>query len=382
MRFLAGLAVTLVSISLVLALGKQPRAFAEGSNSEALLAAGVHDVTQFNIELIDVSRPTQPNGEFAGSTERRFIATVWHPEIVDHREPEAGPLIVYSHGFSSNKMGGAYLAELLASIGYVVVATDYPLTHMGAPGGPLVQDVVNQPEDVSFLIDTLLAWSNDSGHTMAGLIDERRIGVTGISLGGLTSILASYHPSVGDPRIAAALAIAGPTQQFNARFYQTRPDLPFLMLAADVDAMVTYESNALNVLADIPGSQLVTVRGGSHTGFAGTAGALRWLNNPDSLGCYMVTRRLEGVEEESWHHLFGTPEQGINYDVISDLCLLDPLPETINPLRQQMITAAVTRSFFESSFAATEDERAAAALYLSSIMGEEIEEVEWQIARH
>ena len=50
--------------------------------------------------------------------------------------------------------GGAYLAEQLASLGYVVVAVDYPLTNGLAPGGPDVKDVVNQLADVSFLIDT------------------------------------------------------------------------------------------------------------------------------------------------------------------------------------------------------------------------------------
>ncbi|MFT5483827.1 MAG: putative dienelactone hydrolase [Halieaceae bacterium] len=380
MRILVWLAILLAVVSMVLAMGRQPTPFPEGSDSAALLMPGVHDVTQFNIELIDASRSTQTNGDYVGAAQRRLTATVWHQELVDFREPEAGPLVVYSHGFSSTRQDGAYLAELLASLGYVVVAVDYPLTNLDAPGGPLVKDVVNQPGDVSFIIDSLLGWSADSGHTLAGLIDPERIGITGFSLGGMTTMLTAYHPTLGDKRIDAALAIAGPTSKFTHRFFETRTDLPFMMIAADLDAMVPYDKNALPVLDRIPHSQLVTIAGGSHTGFAGTVGILRWLNNPDSVGCYVVTRALKEEADEPWFYLFGTPEQGINYDATNDLCLLDPLPTAINPLRQQSITAAVVRSFFESQFGVTAQVREEAQTYISSTMGTEIPEANWQSA--
>ena len=124
--------------------------------------------------------------------------------------------------------------EELASHGYVVVAVNYPLTNMGAPGGPNVKDVVNQPGDVSFLIDSLLEQSATSGHSLEGMVDADRIGVTGISLGGLTSTLAAFHPEWADDRIKASLSIAGPTALFTPEFFQHR-DVPFLMLAGDID---------------------------------------------------------------------------------------------------------------------------------------------------
>ena len=64
------------------------------------------------------------------------------------------------------------------------------------------------------------------------------------------------------------------------------------MLATDTDALVTYKNNALPVIDNIPGAQLVTILQASHTGFAGTAGALRWMSNPDALGCYMVLKNI------------------------------------------------------------------------------------------
>ena len=64
----------------------------------------------------------------------------------------------------------------------------------------------------------------------------------------------------------------------------------------------------------------------------------------------------------------------------SRLCLMDPLPEAMNVLRQHMITAAVVRSFFESHFGADEVTRDAARAYLNVTMAEEIDEVSHQRA--
>ncbi len=142
---------------------------------------------------------------------RRLEGTVWYPGA---SALGPYPLIVFSHGFSASKTTGAYLAEHLTSLGYVVVAVNYPLTNWNAPGGPVAVDVANQPADVSFLIDTLNAQGTTAGHVLQGMIDASRIGVAGISLGGLTTELVSFHPTMGDPRIGAAVSISGLTAMF------------------------------------------------------------------------------------------------------------------------------------------------------------------------
>ncbi|NQZ87309.1 MAG: hypothetical protein HRT54_06980 [Colwellia sp.] len=96
---------------------------------------------------------------------------------------------------------------------------------------------------------------------MSAHIDENRIGVTGISLGGLTTTLVSYHPTRRDPRIKAAASIAGPSSSFSKTFYENA-DIPFLMLAADTDALVPYDVHALPVLDRVQRSSLVTITGG------------------------------------------------------------------------------------------------------------------------
>ncbi len=375
LKILAVVVAILVVAGIVLSLGKQPEPFPDGSESAARLQPGPLGVKSFNHTFVDSSRPTQAHGSYAGDDKRTMKGTVWYPAVTDQAP---FPLVVYSHGFTSTKEGGAYLAEQLASLGYVVVSVNYPLTNMGAPDQPYVKDVVNQPGDVSFLIDTLIANSSESGHELEGLVDESRIGVTGISLGGMTSTLVSFHPDMGDGRIGAALSIAGPTSFANEVFFSHR-QVPFLMLAGDIDALVPYPSNAAPVPAVVPGSQLVTVAGASHTGFAGPAAALRWLSNADVIGCSMVADNINAsAEEELWYEELGTVEQGINHDAENELCLMDPLPPAMNILRQHMVTSVVVSSFFQSIFAADAGNREAAQRYLQEVIAEELTEVSYQ----
>ena len=238
---------------------------AADSESARRLASGPHRVATFDTVFVDASRPTDANGDFAGSPERTLAATLWYPEGA----AAAHPLLVYSHGFMSMRSENAPLTALLASHGYVVVAVDYPLTNFGAPGGPNVRDAVNQPDDVRFVIDRVLAWEPGE-RPFAGEIDRERIGAVGLSLGGLTTTLATFHPRLRDPRIAAAVSIAGPAAMFSPAFFATA-DVPFLMIAGTGDAMIAYESNAAPIPRMVRSGGLVSIEGASHAGFSAFA---------------------------------------------------------------------------------------------------------------
>jgi predicted dienelactone hydrolase len=376
LKVLLGIVLLLAVSGAILLTGKQPDAFPDGSQSASRLQPGPFQIERTDEVFIDDSRPTNANGSYAGDAARTLAGSIWHP--ADSNQGPY-PLIVYSHGFSSMRDGGAYLAEHLASLGYIVVSVDYPLTNMKAPGGPEVKDVVNQPADVSFLISSLIKQSQTPGNRLEGLVDDTRIGVTGLSLGGMTTALVSYHPTLRDHRIKAALSIAGPTSVFTEVFF-SHADLPFLMLAGDIDALVPYDSNAAPVPDRVHNSELITITGASHTGFAGPAAPLRWMKNPDALGCWVVKNSLEEEEQDSWYELIGTPEQGINYDAPDELCQLDPLPTAINVLRQQMITSIIVSSFFQGQFAATQAERDAAQRFLSETLPQELAEVSYRAA--
>ncbi|WP_101756571.1 CocE/NonD family hydrolase [Oceanicoccus sp. KOV_DT_Chl] len=378
MKLITVFILLLVLVGIVLSLGKQAPALDPLSDSALRLKPGPYSVNYYDETIIDRSRSTQANGDFAGTDSRTLVSTLWYPD----RKVEGGfPLIVYSHGFSSNRSDGEYLAQHLTSKGYVVVAADFPLTNASAPGGPLVKDVVNQPADVSFLIDTLLQHNFNPEHALADMIDPERIGLMGLSLGGMTTTLAAYHPTMADSRVDAALSLAGPTDQFTAAFFQQRTPA-FLMLAGTADALVPYSSNALPVLQKIPNAQLLTIAEGSHMGFSGSASLLRWINHPDSIGCYVVMSNLDDADSEApWFDLLGTPEQGINYQSTNELCQQNPLPKAINPLRQQQISRLVVSSFFDSQFSPSPENKTAADTFLQQTLPQEFAELSYSRAK-
>ena len=265
------------------------------------------------------------------------------------------------------------LAEHLASYGYVLAAADYPLTSGSTPGGAKAGDVVNQAADVSFLIDSVLGLGIDE-RPFDGAIDTSRIGLTGYSLGGLTTSLATYHPRWREPRIEAAVSIAGLDSAFTARFYETS-DIPFLMIAGTADALVDYQSNAAIIPDRIANGSLLTIAGGAHLGFAGVAEpAFRLMNNPDTLGCSAVLAVLdEGLDAVFLR--IGSAEDGVVADPdAAGVCETLPPAEAAHPGRQQMITQLGVLSFFESVFAEEASAREAAYQQLSIAIAADFEE--------
>ncbi len=356
------LLILVALIGLALALFKFtaiPVPLAENSVSATWLQPGPQAVTYFDITLADRSRPLQANGDFAGDDQRELKTRIWVPEPMYGK----APLVIYSHGFMSDRNGGRYLAEHLASHGYIVAAMDYPLTHFDAPGGPLVKDVVNQPADISFLLDQLLSWNAEQGNQFYQHIDESRIAAIGLSLGGMTSTLVAYHPRLHDPRIAAAVSIAGPSYMLSPAFFRHR-ELPFMMIASPDDPMIDYAENAADIPERVPGAILVSIDGASHTGFASVATALRWLENPDSIGCHQVTQGLEKTEDEDWSWQLGSAEEGLIFGEQPKLCTQMPLPPAMNPIRQHWLNTLAVYTFLESQFALAELQRRAAHDFL------------------
>ena len=175
--------------------------------------------------------------------------------------------------------------------------------------------------------------------------------------------MAAFHPQMRDLRIAAAISIAGPSYVFAPSFYRQR-SLPYMMIASPIDALVNYEDNAQHLPEQVPGAILVSIDNASHTGFADMAKWLRWLDNPDSIGCHQVKQGLEKSEGEDWSAEIGSVEDGIIYNKQPRLCEQDPLPAAMNPIRQQWLTSAAVFAFLEEQFALGEQRRLDAAQFL------------------
>ncbi len=349
-----------------------------GSPSAYLLAEGPFDVDRRDYDLVDRSRPNDARTDDATHSPRVLTTTVWFPRGV----PGSHPLVLYSHGFTSTRDGGAYLAEWLASHGYVVAAPDHPLTARGAWLGRAAEDVVNQPADLGFLIDTILGW-HDGERPFDGTIDPGRIGVMGLSLGGLTATLAAFHPRLRDPRIRAAVSLAGPMRIFEPEFFAA-VTTPFLMIAGDADVVVDYASNAARVPADVPGSQLVAITGGSHAGFDDLAlNALRVPCNLDVLACWWLALTLDlSDSRENLAALGGNESGDLIRASIAQPCVVAPPCSAIDPARQQLITKVAVGAFFESQLAVDPTARRAAAAYLSHGLARDFPGVRYEAASH
>ena len=119
------------------------------------------------------------------------------------------PLIVFGHGFAVTPATYYRLLRAWAQAGYVVAAPVFPLENEHAPGGPNESDLVNQPRDMSVVISGLLAASRAGGSRLAGLIDPRRVAVSGQSDGGETALAVAYDRFYRDTRVRAAVILSG-----------------------------------------------------------------------------------------------------------------------------------------------------------------------------
>ena len=347
-------------LSFALILTATPLA-ADSGDSARLLQPGPYAVGKQDFTLVDTRRTTAAHDDHPETPERVLETRVWYP--ARHRPLEwlrpgprplatqacPAPLVIYSHGFMSLRGNGAYLGEFLASHGYIVAAANFPLTHLGTAGGPQFIDVLNQPGDVSFIIDRLLAWSNTAENPFAGCVDPQRISAVGLSLGGMTTTLLAFHPHYRDARIRAAISIAGPVGIFGQQFFNA-PAPPFMMIAGDIDAIVDYPQNAALLGSWVPGATLVTVRGGSHTGFAGMAAQLfRWVDNPDSIGCWAIRGKIDGQIDMPDNFMAALRGHEGTPPATAELlpCRNHELPTALRPQRQLTLTKQAAFAFLQ-----------------------------------
>jgi len=238
-------------------------------------------VARTTLTIVDASRPTPPNGAFPGAPSRTLVTEVWYPAAGER----PFPLVVASHGFTGSRTTLAYLAEHLASHGYVVAAPQFPLSTLAAPGGPTTDDIENQPGDVSAVIDHLLA---ASAGPLAGAVDAARIGVTGLSWGGLTTLLVTFHETLADARIRAALPIAAPACFVTPAFFRGAA-ARLLLLYGDDDLLVSFaESGPRAFKAARRRRQLAVLHDAAHSGFSAYTATLPSETHYDLLTCALL----------------------------------------------------------------------------------------------
>lgn len=147
------------------------------------------------------------------------------------------PLIVFGHGFAVTPAPYSQLLVAWARAGYVVAAPVFPLENANAVGGPHEADLVNQPQDMRFVISSLLAATDRGTTAFAGMIDPRGIAVAGQSDGGDTALATAYDPSVRDPRVAAAVILSGAEDPFAPAFSFEQFGPPLLATQGTADTV-------------------------------------------------------------------------------------------------------------------------------------------------
>lgn len=128
------------------------------------------------------------------------------------RYPAAGgshPLIVFGHGYALTPASYDRLLRAWAQAGYVVAAPAFPLEKADAPGGPNESDLVNQPQDMSFVVTRLLVLNGRPKGVLGGKIDPSRLAVAGHSDGAETALAVAYDHRYRDPRLRAAIVLSG-----------------------------------------------------------------------------------------------------------------------------------------------------------------------------
>ncbi len=307
-----------------------------------------------HLALVDTTRETPAHETYPALPQRSLPTTVWYPATDGHAldpEPDAPaadgtfPLVVHSHGFMSAASDHAGLGAFLASHGYVFAAVEFPLSSRNAPGEADATDVVNQPADVSFVIDSILA----ADGLLAGLADDR-IAASGMSLGGLTTLAVGLHPAVKDDRIDALIGMAPATCSLGDDIFDA-PNPPLLLMHGDGDALLPIADHMPPLFDGLTGpAWLATLAHGTHTGFPdASAGLFDNLEHADSIGCSQIAGALpDDAENVTTDQLDGV---GV---VIGPDCAMpcedeSMLVDGMKPTRQVELSFALARAFLDAT---------------------------------
>ena len=100
------------------------------------------------------------------------------------------PLVLISHGYPGNRFLLSHLAENLASKGYVVASIDHTDSTYRTLAA-FSSTLVNRPLDQLFVLDELERLAAAEEGLLAGLVDTRRTGLVGYSMGGYGAIITA-----------------------------------------------------------------------------------------------------------------------------------------------------------------------------------------------
>ncbi|BBD69337.1 hypothetical protein NIES4072_33370 [Nostoc commune NIES-4072] len=218
------------------------------------------------------------------------------------------PLIVLSHGFTSVRTDLYYLAEHLASHGYVVAALEHPGSNQANTNSALQgktslmkpEEFLDRPRDISFMLDELEKLNQTANHPLQGKLATNNAMVIGHSFGGGTALeiagaelqleqlkqrcknnlttfsegevmqcIAQKLPEntyqLRDTRIKQAIALNPTTSLIFGETGLTKVQVPTLVLASSADKTTPALTEQIAGFDKIPSPKwLVGIVGGTH----------------------------------------------------------------------------------------------------------------------
>ncbi len=206
------------------------------------------------VTFVDDSRETRAEGGHDGAPDRSIETTVYIPAADEPR-----PLIVLSHGLSGHPEKFRELAFHWADAGFVVAVPKFPLSNQELLD-PWFGDVPEQAGDVAFVVESLD--EIDESSPIAGRIDFDRLGLAGVSLGGLTNWTALLDGCCGDVEVDGLVSsdTAFPFDVDRAG----EVTVPVLTIHSDADFGFLYD-DIRAVWEQMPTPRfLLTIHGGMH----------------------------------------------------------------------------------------------------------------------
>jgi dienelactone hydrolase len=180
------------------------RSTAPAAAAAAVGGYGSYRTAERQVTFIEPAH-TGPADQYLG--QRTLVTQIWYPTTRGPAGPF--PLLLFAPGFLQCSGAYSHLLEAWASAGYVVAAVNFPRTNCHLGTEAYEADLVNQPQDMSYVLTRLLALSVRPGDPFAGLLDPHEVGAAGQSDGGDTVAAMAANSCCTDRRLKAVAVLSG-----------------------------------------------------------------------------------------------------------------------------------------------------------------------------
>jgi len=212
------------------------------------------------------------------------------------RDGSPAPVVLFSHGLGGSREGNAYLGTHWALRGYVAVFLQHPGSDSSVwrdlPPGQRrsameqaagSRNFLLRVKDVKAVLDQLARWNEGAGHSLAGRLDLRRVGMSGHSFGAVTTQAVSGQQFRGgfsftDPRIEAAIAMSPSRPRRGGEAAGSFGDvaIPWLLMTGTKDVAPIGGADLESRLAVFPalppgGKYELVLEGAEHSAFSDRA---------------------------------------------------------------------------------------------------------------